>query len=213
MNRRSHTDDEQPDPERPELETTTACGKPDGKRCYEERQNPEPGCEGTKDAHRCLHRFELVGVDELDASCGRRQLFLEPADRCDLLAELDDDRPQIQVDLPVTGADEPPLVLDEREKLLVGPGRDCDPRGLHARSLEEFLGSLVGRLPGERRERRRQRLLSLGEARGDPRLDVDVRVELLDGRESNLLANVVVLDQIGCDPLDPGSRRAPFVRG
>ena len=65
-------DDEQPDPERPELETTTAYGKPDGKRCYKERQNPEPGCEGTKDAHRRLHGFELVGVDELDASCGGR---------------------------------------------------------------------------------------------------------------------------------------------
>ena len=70
-------------------------------------------------------------------------------------------------------------------------------------SLEESVRRLVGRLPGERRERRRQRLLSLGEARGDPRLDVDIRVELLDGRESDLLANVVVLDQIGCDPLDP----------
>ena len=119
----------------------------------------------------------------------------------DLVAELDDDRAQIEDDLASLGADELALVLEQQHELAVRPRHDLDPGGLGARALQDPLRSLVGGLAGEAGEGRGEPALGLREALGDHLLDVDVGIQLLDGDQRHLLADRVVADQIRRDPL------------
>ena len=121
----------------------------------------------------------------------------------DLVAELDDDRPQVEHDLAARRRDELALVVEELDELPLRRRGDAYPCLLEARPLEQPVRRLLGALPRDAREHRRERLLALGQALGDRLLDVDVRVELLDGRPRHLLADLVGQDQLGRDRLEP----------
>ena len=149
-----------------------------------------------------MRRVELVRIDDRDPSRRRGQPLGGTSDDCDLIPELDDDRPQVEDDLPSLGADELALVLEQQHELPMGRRHDLDPGSLGTRPLQDALGSLVGGLAGETGEGRCESALRLGETLGDGLLDVDVGVQLLDGDQRDLLADRIVLNQVRRDPLD-----------
>ena len=120
----------------------------------------------------------------------------------DLVAEVDDDRPQVERDLAARRRDELALVVEELDELALRRGRDPHPGVLQPRPLEQAVRRLLGALARDAGEHRCERLLRLGQPLGDRLLDVDVRVELLDGGRRDLLADLVGLDQLGRDRLE-----------
>ena len=111
-----------------------------------------------------------------------------------MVTELDDDRPQVEDDLPSLRADELALVFEQQHELPVSRRDDLDPGGLRSRPLQASLRSLVGSLAGEASEGRGESALGLGEALRNCLFDVDVGVQLLDDGQRHPLADRVVAD-------------------
>ena len=116
-----------------------------------------------------------------------------------------------------THVDAPYHVGDDLPKLDELPLRrrgDTYPRLLEARPLEQPVRCLLGALPRDAREHRRERLLFGGQALGDRGFHVDVGVELLHGRPRHLLADLRD-ERRDRRPADPARhpRRSPGAAG
>ena len=184
--------DQEADRERPELDAPPAAREPDGQR-------GEQRCATSQSQFARAWRMRApvcavsswseltIAIWPVDSgSCSR-----DPPDDRHLLAEVDDDRPEVEHHLPAGRRDELALVVEELDELPLRRGRHAHPCLLQAGPLEEPVRGLLRALPGDPREHRSERLLRLRQALGERLLDVDVRVQLLDGRRRHLRADLV----------------------
>ena len=122
----------------------------------------------------------------------------EPRDlEADLLADVHQQRLQVERDRAVAGRDVPArLVLEQRDQLLVHDAVDVLPELLDARPLEQPVDALDRRLAQCAGDRRGQPLEVRRELVFEQALRVGVRVELVDdvGRERQ--PDVVVLEEV-----------------
>ena len=127
----------------------------------------------------------------------------EASDHDHLVADLEHEGAQVEDDGPALGLDELRLVVQKTHELALRPGRRLHPQRLHARSLERRLRRPVGTRARETGEDRRQPLLSRRQPFRDRGFDVDVREQPIDGCRGDLGADLVVLDHLPRDRLEP----------
>ena len=121
----------------------------------------------------------------------------DAADDRDLVAELDHERPEVQDDHAALRLDVRQVVVEHAQQLFVCRRERPHPELLRPRTLEHAGGSAVGERPGGRGDRPGERLLIRRQPSFERRRDVHVGVERVDEREADLVADLVVGDEIG----------------
>ena len=134
---------------------------------------------------------------------GLRQPLGNPSDHRDLVAELDHDRAEVEHDRATLGLDERRVVVQQPHQLALRPGRHLHPHGLHARAFERRIRCPVGARAGETGQNRCESLLRGRQTLRDRRLHVDVLEQHVDRLCGNLCSDLVVLDHVARDRLEP----------
>ena len=93
-----------------------------------------------------LRRLELIGLHDLDAAGVRAEALGHVAEDGDPLAQLDHERPQVENDHALFGADRTRVVLEHVDQLPVRARHSGHPQGLHAGTLEHAHRRAVGEL-------------------------------------------------------------------
>ena len=125
-----------------------------------------------------------------------RESFGDAADDRNLVAELDHERPEVQDDDAALRLDVRQVVVEHAQQLLVRRRERPHPELLRPRALEHAGGSAVGERPGGGGDRAGERLLIRRQPSLERGRDVHVGVERVDEREPDLIADLVVGDEI-----------------
>ena len=114
------------------------------------------------------------------------------------IPQLDHERLEVEHDCAVLGAQRADIVVEDVDQLPVRLRDGRHPESLHARALEHADGGPVGKLPQPGRGRAGQTLLIGGELLLQRGRDVDVRVQRVDERRRDLVADLLVGDEVAC---------------
>ena len=142
-----------------------------------------------------LGALELVRVHDLDPRAALGELRGKPGKDRDTLAELDQERAEVEEHGALVGLDPPGVVFEHGDQLFVGELDRVDPKLLGLRPVEHPNRAAIGELAHGCAERACEPLLVGGELLLELGSDVDVREELVDERRSDLVADFLVLDQ------------------
>ncbi len=133
----------------------------------------------------------------LDPRAVLGELRGKPGKDRDSVAELDQERAEVEEHGALVGLDAPDVVFEHGDQLLVGERDRIDPTLLGLWSVEHPNRAAIGELAQGGTERAGEPLLVGGELLLELGGDVDVREQLVDERRSDLVADLLVLDQQG----------------
>ena len=156
--------------------------------------------EELQDLGQVLGGLELVRLHDLDAAGVGTKLLRDLTDDRDPLPQLDHERLQIEHDGAVLGAQRADVVIEDVDQLRVRPCDGVHPELLHTWTLEHASGGPLGELAQTRRRRAGEPLLVGRQPLLQGCRDIDVRVQRVDERRRDLVADLVVGDQVagGC---------------
>ncbi len=166
---------------------------------------------GTTQSHKTEHleqlrqvlgRLQLVGLDDRDLTGVRRQTIIDVADDGDPVAELDDERSQIQNDVPALCLESPRVAFQHVDERAVSLGDRADPQLLDPRPLEQCFCHGLGARADAARDRAGQPFQLRRQPLVDRRLHIDVVEELVDEARGDLIADRVICDQLTGRVLD-----------
>ena len=168
-------DDDETDAERANLLPPAPTGQPDGGDKGGECEDPDEVRDLLEPVGERLGRVQIVCLEDRDLPGVRRDLVCEIGDEPEPIAQLEDERPDVEDDIAVRRVHRLRVAVQNLDELLLREHGEVDERVLDARPGEKVLRRRAHEALGEAGDRARERLevrrqLGLERAR-----EVDVR--------------------------------------
>ena len=162
----------------------------------EEHRDPDPVRDRLEELRQALCGVELVRLQDRDATCVRWQLGGDVPQEAESIAELDDERVEVEHHVAVGRGEARRVALEHLDDLALRERRRRDEERLDAGPPEQLRRGPVDHLLPETRDRRGQRLEVRRQLLLELGRDVDVRVQLVDHRLRDLILDRRVRDQL-----------------